>query len=204
MEDQSYSRINLNTDNWTGIKLKNINDIKSNEMILDFEFLFMENKWAEDGMVWYRKKFDFWTQSDGPYELVFEGGVDDWNITYLNGVLIGQSWTCCSQVRFTIPQEVLRDGENTLAIRVIDTGDVGGFRGNIYLENEVEKYYIEEGIWYFKHQALFMNGYLYPHSYSNAEFLKNEKKLDSVLHKGFPLNDSNALGILNINMIQPL
>ncbi len=204
MEDHSYSQMNLNTDDWTGIQLKNINDIESSEMILDFEFLFMDNKWAEDGMVWYRKKFDFKTQNDGSYELVFEGGVDDWNLTFLNGVLIGQSWTCCSQVRYTVPQEVLREGENTLAIRVIDTGGLGGFRGNIFIENEGKKYYLEEGTWHFKHQALYLNGYLYPHSYSNAEFLRNESKLDSVLHKGFPFNENNALGILNANMIQPL
>ena len=63
---------------------------------------------------------------------------------------------------------------------------------------------MEEGTWHFKHQALFMICYLYPHSYLNAEFLQNESKLDSVLHKGSPLNDSNALGILNRTTIQPL
>lgn len=204
LNDSHFAQVDLNTDAWTGIQLKNTKDISSGQMILPFESLFNNNKWGDDGVVWYRKKFDLSRLQSGVYELVYEGGVDDWNQTYVNGVLIGQSWDCCSQVRFTIPQNLLQEGENTLAVRVIDTGGGGGFRGNIYLENNSQLTSIEEGIWHFKQQAFHINGYLYQHPYTNAELLQNEGYLDNNLSYGITLNNPNAFGILNEKMIKPL
>jgi len=204
LKDNGFAQVDLNTEEWTGIHLKNAIDITSGQMILPFESLFNNNKWGDDGVVWYRKKFEFSPQNSAAYELVYEGGVDDWNQTFLNGVLIGQSWNCCSEVRYSIPQNLLQEGENTLAVRVIDTGGGGGFRGNIYLENNGQQNVIEEGIWHFKQQAFHINGYLYQHTYTNAELLQNEGFLDKNLSYGITLNNPNAFGILNEKMILPI
>jgi len=204
LNDNHFAQIDLNTDNWTGIQLKITKDISSGQMILPFESLFNNNKWGDDGVVWYRKKFNVAVLESEEYELVYEGGVDDWNQTYLNGVLIGQSWNCCSQVRYTIPKNLLQKGENTLAVRVVDTGGGGGFRGNIYLENNQQQTSLEEGVWHFKHQAFHISGYLYQHPFSNAELLQNEGYLDKNLSYGITRNNPNAFGILNKIMIEPL
>lgn len=202
--DKGFENITLNTDDWTGIQLKNTEDIPSNKMILPFESLFNNNKWGDDGVVWYRKKFDLSIAESGSYELVFEGGIDDWSQTYLNGVLLGQSWSCCSEIRYVIPRALLREGENTLAVRVIDLRGGGGFSGNIFIAHEGKTHSIEEGVWHFKQQAFYINGYFYQHNYSNAELLQNEGYLDKILSYGITLNNPNSFGILNEKMLQPL
>jgi len=69
------------------------------------------------------------------YSLTISGGIDDLDISYMNGQKIGSMhcWNCPRI--YTVPQSVLVKGENTIAIRVIDTGGLGGFAGQMRLIN---------------------------------------------------------------------
>ncbi len=87
-----------------------------------------------NGAVWFRKKFHVakefflfpgrWTCEIGP--------VNDYDDTYINGLCIGHtgketlySWSKLR--RYRIPQDVLKPGENVIAVRVFNKWDDGGF-----------------------------------------------------------------------------
>jgi sialate O-acetylesterase len=85
------------------------------------ESVFTKGSFAEDGAFWLRKTFDL----KNPYafsHFVVEGGIDDFDYTYLNGKQIGQGFSCCTGRSYEIPAGLLKKEGNVLAIRVIDTG----------------------------------------------------------------------------------
>ena len=85
----------------------------------------------EDGAVWFRKE----VQVDVPEELTLQitEGVDDMDVLYVNGEKIAFTlcWNCPRA--YTIPKSKLKKGSNLFAIRLIDTGGGGGFRGEMSL-----------------------------------------------------------------------
>ncbi|MEX1025218.1 MAG: sialate O-acetylesterase [Planctomycetota bacterium] len=91
-----------------------------------------------DGVVWYRRTFrlaDEWLQGraggDAAASLSL-GPIDDRDTVWVNGVRIGGLETAGSHAtprRYPLPPGLLRAGSNTLAIRVLDTGGVGGLTG---------------------------------------------------------------------------
>ena len=90
-----------------------------------------------DGIAWYRKRFDlsFKPQADIEYYLVL-GKIDDFDETWLNGKLIGETTDglqlgasqSYNKVRlYHIPKGLLKaDSENVLAVKVTDIGIEGG------------------------------------------------------------------------------
>ncbi len=116
-----------------------------------WEFIKAPSDWESegfpgyDGYAWYRKKFIFSKQEgEGIYYLRL-GAIDDSDMTFVNGKLVGQTggfppnyYTGYSEngrIReYKIPQELLINGENVISIRVYDEGLQGGLRyGNIEL-----------------------------------------------------------------------
>ncbi|NCC53333.1 MAG: hypothetical protein EOM20_19270 [Spartobacteria bacterium] len=89
-----------------------------------------------DGVGWYHCSFDLsqarlrqlFNPSFGPKLVI--GGIDDADEAYLNGKRIGQTRAGPDVFRqernYTIPNNLLRKGQNTLAIRVTDNGGAGG------------------------------------------------------------------------------
>ncbi len=87
-----------------------------------------------DGAVWYRKSFDLpptWSGKDLTLEL---GPIDDFDVTYVNGIEIGATtattplWYMTPRM-YRVPASALRVGTNTLAVRVYDHSGGGGFTG---------------------------------------------------------------------------
>ncbi|MDD4736274.1 MAG: beta galactosidase jelly roll domain-containing protein, partial [Kiritimatiellae bacterium] len=88
-----------------------------------------------DGIGWYRAHFDVdavtqlrWMHSGRAIALTL-GGVDDGDVTYLNGVKIGSTPPGADSFRKTrryrIPPELLKT-KNVLAVQVIDRQGAGG------------------------------------------------------------------------------
>jgi sialate O-acetylesterase len=85
-----------------------------------------------DGCVWYYKTVSLpreWTQKDLVLEL---GPIDDMDVVWFNEKRIGQTldlgrWT--QPRRYTVPASIVREGTNSIAVRVLDPGGEGGFRG---------------------------------------------------------------------------
>ena len=68
--------------------------------------------------MWIRKNFNI-EDPNKDYEFIVEGGIDDYDYTYINGKLIGKDFACCKTRSYKIPKNLLKKGENILAIRVI-------------------------------------------------------------------------------------
>jgi sialate O-acetylesterase len=82
-----------------------------------------------DGMVWLRREFELpatWAGQDLKLEL---GAIDDFDTTWINGVRVGQMNRYDAMRTYSVPANVLKPGRNVIAIRVLDTGGEGGFRG---------------------------------------------------------------------------
>lgn len=81
-----------------------------------------------DGIVWLRKHFNLTEIStDAILEIP---AIDDHDITYINGIKIGETKGWNIKRKYHIPKEILKIGNNVIAIRVEDTGGGGGIYGN--------------------------------------------------------------------------
>lgn len=80
-----------------------------------------------DGVVWFRKKFNFNSSASTYISL---GPIDDSDVVYINGVQIGATEKDHARNRYyTLPSGLLTNSGNTIAIRVEDTGGGGGIYG---------------------------------------------------------------------------
>lgn len=82
-----------------------------------------------DGVVWFRRQVTIpkaWLHKD---LLVSLGPIDDADTTWFNGVKIGETneWTC--KRRYLVPGKSVKSINNSLAVRVLDAGQGGGFFG---------------------------------------------------------------------------
>lgn len=83
-----------------------------------------------DGTVWLRRSFDLTAaQAAAPDAALALGAIDDQDDAFLNGTKVGHTEKWTDVRRYPIPAGLLREGRNTLAIRVLDTGGGGGFHG---------------------------------------------------------------------------
>lgn len=86
-----------------------------------------------DGVVWLRKHFTL-EKVSGAAVLEIPA-IDDNDITYVNGIKVGETIGWDKKRTYQIPAEILKTGQNIIAIRVEDTGGGGGIHGN---ENELK------------------------------------------------------------------
>lgn len=85
---------------------------------------------AFNGVVWFRKQIDL-SGVDGSAETVLSlGYIDDEDVVYLNGVQIGSTQGAREKRLYRVPPGLLRNGTNTLAIRVYDIKANGGIYGD--------------------------------------------------------------------------
>lgn len=82
-----------------------------------------------DGLVWFRKKITLdKTAIDGDFTLSFVADDDD--DTWFNGHPIGSTTGWDRQRQYQIPAAWIKDGENTISIRIFDSGGNGGIYGD--------------------------------------------------------------------------
>ena len=91
--------------------------------------------WEDQGYpydegAWYRSRFTVDAEEGRPVHLAF-GGVDKDAYVYVNGELVGQHHERNRPFILDISSQVVRDGENTVAIYVYDGADMGGVYGLI-------------------------------------------------------------------------
>jgi sialate O-acetylesterase len=79
-----------------------------------------------DGTMWFRKKVNVpaaWAGKDLKLNM---GGIDDYDVSYFNGTEVGHTELFIYKRSYTIPGNLVKAGENTIAIRVFDNGGLGG------------------------------------------------------------------------------
>lgn len=86
-----------------------------------------------DGIVWLRKHFTL-KKVNGPITLEIPA-IDDNDVTFVNGIKIGETNGWDKKRVYQIPISILKKGQNSIAIRVEDNGGGGGIHG---LENDLK------------------------------------------------------------------
>lgn len=82
-----------------------------------------------DGLIWFRKHIDVPASWKGKELLLSLGGIDDDDITYFNGVEIGRGKYGTSR-NYKVPAKLVKEKDNVIAVRVLDSGGNGGFYGD--------------------------------------------------------------------------
>ncbi|MBI4882170.1 MAG: hypothetical protein HY812_21290 [Planctomycetes bacterium] len=85
-----------------------------------------------DGIVWYRRSVDVPREQAGQDWILSLGRIDDMDTAWWNGVKVGGEETYGRHTtprEYRVPAALVRPGENSLALRVLDTGGAGGFFG---------------------------------------------------------------------------
>lgn len=82
-----------------------------------------------DGALWYRKHFTATADQAASPGTLSLGPADDIDTTFINGVEVGMMSGWDTPRDYELPAGVLREGENVIAVRVIDTGGGGGLWG---------------------------------------------------------------------------
>lgn len=90
-----------------------------------------------DGILWYRRDFILTKGQIKNDAILSLDKIDDCDITYLNGIKVGETCAWNKKREYRIPHSVLRSGRNLIAIKVTDYGAGGGLYGDasdIYLK----------------------------------------------------------------------
>ena len=101
-----------------------------------------------DGHLWLKASIELPQGVEQLSATLCLGQIDDRDMVWINGIRIGDTHGYAIERRYTIPYNLLRKGNNTITLRITDTGGDGGIKPNtsLYLEAGREKYPLE-GIW---------------------------------------------------------
>ena len=110
-----------------------------------------------DGVAWYRRTITLPDSWDSQPASISLAKIDDVDLTFVNGVKVGSlsDWT---KIRnYKIPANVLKAGENSIAIRVTDSAGGGGIIGDptdMFIARAGEPSISLAGTWKFKQSDL--------------------------------------------------
>lgn len=82
-----------------------------------------------DGIVWMRKTITLSAEDIKNKAALSLSKIDDEDITYVNGIEIGKNTQYDLKRVYLIPANVLKEGKNTIAVRIVDNGGGGGIYG---------------------------------------------------------------------------
>ena len=113
----------VNSPNWNE---PNINDA-------DWKTMSIPGYWSNNfvgninGVVWFRKEIEIPKSMVGKTAKLWLGRIVDQDYAYINGELIGTTGYQYPPRRYTVNSTILKEGKNTIAIRVINNSGKGGF-----------------------------------------------------------------------------
>lgn len=79
-----------------------------------------------DGSVWMRRTFDLPAGYNQKSFRISLGQLDDYDITWVNGHKIGETFGNYNWRNYDVPDSLLKPANNTLVVRVFDAGNKGG------------------------------------------------------------------------------
>lgn len=104
-----------------------------------------------NGVVWYRKKVILPESIIGKKAKIVLGRIVDADSVFINGKFIGRTTYLYPRRRYEIPTGILKEGENTIVIRVVNSSGRGGFVFDKPYEIETENDTVDlKGEWKFK------------------------------------------------------
>jgi sialate O-acetylesterase len=128
--DDWYALLNAND---RGISDKNSqwNQVNCNDA--DWSKMPIPGFWADqsigkvNGAVWFRKEIEVPKTMVGKPAKLFMGRIIDQDFVYVNGEMIGTTGYQYPPRRYEVKPTILKEGKNTIAIRVINNSGSGGF-----------------------------------------------------------------------------
>ena len=198
LDDSDFSTVDFDDSNWDTFDTKN-----SEKKIFTYENIFKDGSLAEEGVMWIRKEFNI-DEPNRDYVFVVDGGIDDYDYTYINGRLIGKDFACCKSRSYKIPKNLLKKGKNILAIRVLDIVGEGAFRGPVYLKSKNDSINFDPGLWRFKHTAFYLASSIQKHNLTTKKLLNQDNIIKENISKGISTQNPNTYSILYDKMLKPL
>jgi sialate O-acetylesterase len=202
LNDREFSKKSFDDSSWDFWLPKSISKEQKNSGSFESK-LDENNQIISDGVIWFRAKINI-ENIESEYSLIINNGIDDLDLTYFNGQLIGNTIGWDKARNYKIPKEILEKGENSIAIRVYDGGGPGGINGIVEVKNSLTSQTIPFNSFKFKHQAFITNKKLWIHNYSLEDLIKNSSILQKNIQREIIFNDSNEYGILFERMIFPI
>jgi sialate O-acetylesterase len=120
-------------------KLKNIDVTNFKDANFDdtrWPLMNLPQLWEEqilgdiDGIVWVRKTITLNADDIKEKATLELSSIDDEDVAYINGIKVGSTNGWNVQRKYPIPTGILKEGKNTIAIRMVDTGGGGGMHGD--------------------------------------------------------------------------
>ena len=92
-----------------------------------FEDQLKDHYGAYDGIVWYRRMVEIPSAWDGKQLICRLGAIDDDDVVFFNGTQIGATLGVAHNREYLVPASLVKKGKAEIAVRVNDTGGLGGF-----------------------------------------------------------------------------
>jgi sialate O-acetylesterase len=178
--------VDLNTANspgvnWSQLDLKDSEAAEENFNDKEWKTMSLPSAWEYagigefDGVIWFRKVVEITDEKPLSYKLSL-GPVDDMDMTYVNGKLVGSivrdgNWQ--TERIYEIPAGLIKKGRNVISVKAIDTGGGGGIWGKkeqLFLENSEGGRMELAGEWKYLPSAEYRNGKLYLFGIYNSKF----------------------------------
>ncbi len=90
-----------------------------------------------DGSFWFRRTFDLDSSQLKSDLQLHLNQIDDYDITWVNGHKVGETFGNSNFRNYTVPKAFLRAKGNTIAIRVFDVGGKGGIYTSAFWGNPI-------------------------------------------------------------------
>ena len=199
LNDAAFSKVNYDDSSWERWEQKIPDGLEGT-----FEAYFPDSdQLLSDGVIWFRTKINV-EDINSDYQLIFNDGIDDGDQTYFNGQLVGNTISWNTTRIYKIPKELLKKGENVIALRIIDFGGLGGWRGSIEFKNSSSSQIIPFNAFKFKHQAFLVGSQFLVHDMTTQTLMKQSSSLNKEIKRGMSLNDPNVYGVLFARMLTPV
>lgn len=97
-----------------------------------------------DGVIWFRKSFDLSEVDENVAYHLSLGGMDDGDVTFVNGIKVGMTNNWTTKRNYPIPKGLLKKGKNSIAIRLFDGASNGGIYGGQHIGIEKDGQLIQD------------------------------------------------------------
>lgn len=112
--DQNFQNSDYVTDNWKSMKLPTV---------------WEKTGMKVDGIVWFSKTIEIPSSMQGENLILSLGKINDFDITWFNGVRVGMGVDVSDLRKYEIPKELVKKGKNKITVQVLDIGNSGGLYG---------------------------------------------------------------------------
>lgn len=127
--------------------------------VTDWQDITLPSLWEDkalpdfDGVVWFRKDVTISKENEGKDLILNLETIDDDDVTYFNGEKIGETMGYNLSRNYTIPGRLVKNGINTITVRVFDGTGGGGIYGEpgmLYIKDQIGDKISLDGVWKYK------------------------------------------------------